>query len=32
LPSSTKLQIVPDINILDPAVFKGFDVGSGELK
>ena len=32
LPSSTKLQLVPDINILDPAVFKSFEVGSGELK
>ena len=32
LPSSTKLQIVPDINILDPAVFKSFATGSGELK
>lgn len=32
LPSSTQLQVVPDINILDPDTFKGFDLGSGELK
>lgn len=32
LPSSTKIQVLPDINILDPTVFKSFEVGSGELK
>ncbi|EKE01823.1 MAG: hypothetical protein ACD_21C00042G0002 [uncultured bacterium] len=32
LPAATTTTIIPDINILDPNVFKGFDVGSGELK
>jgi len=29
---STQITIIPDINILDPGVFKGFDSGSGEIK
>jgi len=32
IPASTQITIIPDINILDPGVFKGFDVGSGEKK
>lgn len=32
LPLNAKIEIVPDVNILDPEVFKGFDVGSGEIK
>jgi hypothetical protein len=32
LSDSTQIEVVPDINILDPAVFKSFDNSSGELK
>jgi hypothetical protein len=32
IPSGAQLQIVPDINILDPSVFKGFSNTSGEKK
>lgn len=32
LPASTKVTVIPDINILDSNVFKGFNVGSGEQK
>jgi hypothetical protein len=32
IPRGTDMIIVPDINILDPTVFKGFDVGPGTLK
>jgi len=31
-PRGVDLMIMPDINILNPDVFKGFDQGSGELK
>ncbi len=32
LPASTQLRVVPDINILDPNVFKGFNIEVGERK
>ncbi|MBT4722925.1 hypothetical protein HN958_04085 [Candidatus Falkowbacteria bacterium] len=32
LPTKSQIQIVEDINILDPEVIKGFGNGSGELK
>ncbi len=32
LSDSTQVEIVPDINILNPEVFRGFDNSSGELK
>jgi len=32
LPSGVRIEILPDINILDPNVFKGFANGSGEEK
>lgn len=32
IPRNVEVQIFPDVNILDPAVFKGFDVQSGEFK
>lgn len=32
IPAATQIRIMPDINILDPNVFKGFDAGPGEKK
>ena len=32
LSDATQIEVVPDINILDPAVFKSFDTSLGELK
>jgi len=32
VPRNVEIQVFPDVNILDPAVFKGFDVNSGEFK
>jgi len=32
LPFNSTFTVYPDIDIYDPSVFKGFDVGSGELK
>lgn len=32
LSASTQITIIPDINILDPGVFKGFNTEAGEIK
>ena len=32
VPRSAQMMIVPDINILNPEVFKGFSTGPGEAK